>query len=58
MKEIKTENNTIIPDHEVEALARCFLPHIRDYFESEEGQNEFEEWLRNQTSVKCNPEEN
>jgi len=27
-----------IPDHAIEAIARCLLPHIRQYFESEEGQ--------------------
>ena len=44
MKEIKTEKNTAIPDHEIEALAQCFLQAIREYFESEEGQRAFEEW--------------
>ena len=37
------ENNTI-PDNALEALARCLLPAIRSYFESEEGQREFAEW--------------
>ena len=26
-----------IPQHEVEALARCLLPEMQKYFESEEG---------------------
>ena len=33
-----------IPDEALEALARCLLPAIRSYFESEEGQREFAEW--------------
>lgn len=33
-----------IPRHELEALARCLLPAIQAYFESEEGQREFAEW--------------
>ena len=32
------------PDNALEALARCLYPAIRSYFESEEGQREFEEW--------------
>lgn len=32
------------PDFEIEALARCLLPEIQRFFESEEGQREFEEW--------------
>lgn len=37
-----------MPDHEVEAIAECLLPAIRDFFESEEGQREFEEWKKKQ----------
>lgn len=33
-----------VPDHVVESLARCILPSIQKYFESEEGQREFAEW--------------
>lgn len=33
-----------IPKRELEALARCLLPAIQEYFESEEGQREFAEW--------------
>ena len=28
----------------IEALARCLLPEIQKFFESEEGKQEFEEW--------------
>ena len=33
-----------IPDRVIESLARCALPLIRAYFESEKGRREFEEW--------------
>jgi hypothetical protein len=32
------------PADAIEALARCLLPAIRSYFESEAGQREFAEW--------------
>ncbi len=35
-----------IPQHEIEALARCLLPDILKYYESEEGQQEFEKWKK------------
>ena len=44
MKEIEIQDNSTIPDHEIEALAQCFLPYIRDYYDSEEGQKAFEDW--------------
>ena len=43
-KKNQTYYGTGIPLHEVEALARVLLPEIRKFFESEEGQREFEEW--------------
>ena len=36
--------DTNIPQHEIEALARCLLPEIQKFFESPEGKKEFEEW--------------
>ena len=43
----KTSNqSTGIPLHEVEALARALLPEIQRFFESEEGQREFQEWKK------------
>jgi hypothetical protein len=44
----KKHNDTGIPQYEIEALARCLLPEIQKFFESEEGQKEFEEWRREQ----------
>lgn len=46
-KEVKIDLMSELPDHEIEALAKCFLPDILDYFNSEEGKKEFEEWKKN-----------
>ena len=43
---------TGIPLHEVEALARVLLPEIHKFFESEEGQKEFQEWKERQQQKK------
>ena len=37
-----------VPADAIEALARCLLPAIRSYFESEEGKAAFEEWKSRQ----------
>ena len=39
-------NNTDIPQHQIEAIARCILPDILAFYESEEGQREFSEWKK------------
>ena len=42
----------------IEALARCLLPAIRSYFESEEGKAEFTEWKsRQDTETQSAPAE-
>ena len=40
----RKKNNTGIPQHEIDSLARAFIPAILNYFNSDEGQREFEEW--------------
>lgn len=40
----KLINNSSIPQHEIENIARILLPDILAYHESEEGQQEFAEW--------------
>ena len=40
----KLINNTDIPQHQIEAIARCIMPDILAFYESEEGQGEFAEW--------------
>ena len=47
-KRKKEDYGTRVPDHEVEAIAECLLPAIRNFFESDEGQREFEEWKKKQ----------
>lgn len=37
-----------IPEFEIDALARCLLPAMRAYFDSEEGQRAFAEWKAQQ----------
>ena len=47
MAKKKTKDyGTEIPQQHVEALARCLLPQIEKFFESEEGKREFEEWKK------------
>jgi hypothetical protein len=47
-----TEKETEIPDVEIKALARCFLPFIRAFFDSEDGQREFAEWQKEQAKIE------
>ena len=48
------EDNTqeVIPDFEIETLARCLLPSLRDFFESPEGKAEFARWKADKDSQK------
>lgn len=48
IKKKKKDYGTGIPRHEIEALARCLLPEIQKFFESEEGKKEFSQWKRQQ----------
>ena len=48
----KLINNSDIPQYAIEAVARCLLPDILAYYESEEGQREFAEWKRQQEDNK------
>jgi len=40
----KPVNNSDIPQHIIESIARCILPDIIAYYETEEGQRQFQEW--------------
>ena len=53
-KEIKIILKSHIPEDEIEALAKCFLPDILDFFESEEGRQEFEQWKKEQSEKQHN----
>ena len=48
----KLINRTNIPQHKIEAIARCILPDILAFYESEEGQREFAEWKRHREAEK------
>ena len=39
-----------VPADVIEALARCLLPGIRSYFESDEGMAAFAEWKSKQNT--------
>ena len=47
-KEVKIILKSHMPEDEIEALAKCFLPDILGFFESEEGRQEFEQWKKEQ----------
>lgn len=44
----KLVNNSIYPQHVIESIARCLLPDIIAFYESEEGQRQFQEWKATQ----------
>ena len=54
----KIINNSNIPQHEIEKIARCIWPDILAYYQSEEGQREFAEWKRRQEALKQKPKDN
>ena len=55
----KLINNSGIPQHEIENIARILLPDILAYYESEEGQREFAAWKASRdTADKDNSGEN
>jgi hypothetical protein len=44
---VSNKKNTLqIPQHEIDSLARCLLPDLIAFFESKEGQREFEQWKK------------
>lgn len=52
----KLVNNTNIPEYAIETIARILLPDIQAFFESEEGQKEFEAWQSQQKTKMENEE--
>ena len=48
----KPVNNSGIPQHIIESIARCILPNIIAYYETEEGQRQFQEWKAMQEAEK------
>lgn len=47
----KLINNTTIPQHQIEAIARCILPDILAFYESEEGRREFKLWTTQEKEI-------
>ena len=43
-----------IPDYAIERIARCMLPMIQKYYESEDGQRELAEWNLKQDKEERN----
>lgn len=43
-----------IPQHEVDALARCLWPELIAFYESDAGQKEFEQWKTDLESKEKN----
>ena len=48
----KPVNNSGIPQNIIESIARCILPDIIAYYETEEGQRQFQEWKAMQEAEK------
>ncbi len=42
-----------LPKHELEILARHFLPQIQAFFESKEGREEYAAWQQEQSLLKA-----
>ena len=54
----KLTNNSGIPQHEIENIARILLPDILAFYESEEGQREFAEWKAARDGAKTDKDSN
>ena len=51
----KKSNESGYPDEAIKTLARCFYPSMVEFFNSEEGQREYEEWLKEQRTLQALP---
>ena len=51
----KSVNKSGYPDEAIKSLARCFYPSMVEFFNSEEGQREYEEWLKEQEALQALP---
>ena len=49
---ITTKSGMDIPNYAIERIARCMLPMIQQYYESEEGQQELKIWREPNTKPK------
>ena len=46
------ENENHIPNHVIDNLARCLLPKIQTYFETENGQLAFQAWAEDKKNTQ------
>ena len=46
------EKEIRVPDHVIDNLARCMLPKIQTYFETENGQLAFQAWAEDRKNTK------
>ena len=53
MNKKKKSNKSGYPDEAIKTLARCFYPSMVEFFNSEEGQREYEEWLKEQEALQA-----
>ena len=54
-KEVRKETPDIeLPQAVIDSFARFLVPEIRKYYESEQGQREFQEWLEEQERKEDN----
>ena len=51
----KKLNKSGYPDEAIKTLARCFYPSMVEFFNSDEGQREYEEWLKEQETLQALP---
>ena len=54
-KKKKSVNKSGYPDDAIKSLARCFYPSMVEFFNSEEGQREYEDWLKEQEALQALP---
>ena len=54
----KLINNSGIPQHALENIARILLPDILAYYKSAEGQREFAEWQAERDGAKTDKDSN
>lgn len=55
-RSVADKNTSHIPEEVIESLARCILPSIRAYFDSEEEQREFAQWQAEKGKVNTKAE--
>ena len=55
MNKKKKSNKSGYTDVKNKALGRCFYPSMVEFFNSEEGQREYEEWLKEQEALQALP---